>query len=1126
MKKIFRFAIVCAVAGAALLTGCTKDFTSDIDKLKEDVSNLDKKIDEKFGDLQDQIKAGALITDVQKVAEGIKITLSNGKSYLVENGAAGKDATVWTIGADGFWYQDGKKTDKKAVGTDAPVWTIGADGYWYQDGKKTDKKATGADAPVWTIGADGYWYKDGVKQDQKAVGEPGEKGDTGNYWKPDVENNKWVEYDSKNVATGNEMTPLFAEGGAVTAVWDKDKGVLELANVKDIEGPVKIDLNTYLKSLAFVPARIFDGLGLITVYQANYSDVAIGKDFPFLTPATEKTPGKFLATAPIEVTYRFNPQNVDPAKYDFSFINRKVYTKATADNNDLVTILNENSQPVKSNGLFDFTIKLNKDVEPADHAKDNDIVALKAVAKDASLVAEGFENIVSDYSYIEKDVNYGYHIIHKDGYKASDPKYYRWEAYVEIGDPTDYNAGAGITTPAPGTGTNPASIALPYDGSIDLLDYVETYADQKKDLASTLGITPEYSFQFAGKKDGGTNVLIGTNPDSVPYLAADVDKTNQNKFLKFDADGHTIRVNDAFVSLLSPAIGRTPLIYVRSSYDGKPLAECLIKIEITTEPAGDEPVKGWDIFIWHDATFKFDKLTATATYTGEEGTVTAPRIPVGPNPNKDLNVTWDEVNPWVLNDVDVNMSYEDFGVKYDLSNPKLILAQDSADPTKGVEPTDLPEKDKAILVDPGDINTYYSKATGLTLTSQSPSNWKQSTNIVDLKIDNTFEALNDYTVHNVYVLYPAKDNTKNIDVIVKFSFTIKPHEHDFTILKKYNDKTYWILNPDYIQGTQDLLIEPKPAADAYYGTEPYVTYGAVKVKGLETDLRSAFVEHFKEYAKCWQSANEKSDYTLKIVNYKNDIVDIVEGGTTTNTGVDADGYAYVTIHGADLIKMGKGEATSPDILVKKPAGLNVGQDILVEVKEQCTDITDGPSVFGYYYVLFEAIKPTIKFNEVKLGDFKDQNDYAYVTEIVKGVYESDAADAVALFEWDATAGAWKLGPSAGTYGIKDASKISFKINKLIYGKNEKDTEDSFKGRLTAFEKDDPLTPWPTTGKASDAGIDWRNDGTNLEQDKVAGFELEVFYDTESLTKGEGEVTVMKTGSKAHPNHHDDDTIWE
>ena len=244
----------------------------------------------------------------------------------------------------------------------------------------------------------------------------------------------------------------------------------------------------------------------------------------------------------------------------------------------------------------------------------------------------------------------------------------------------------------------------------------------------------------------------------------------------------------------------------------------------------------------------------------------------------------------------------------------------------------------------------------------------------------------------------------------------------------------------------------------------------------------------------------------------------------------------MTISGADLKAIAEGTKTSPDILLLKPAGLNVGQDILIQVEEKCTEITDGPSIFGYYYVVFEAIKPTIKFNEVKLGDFKDQNDYALISEMVKGVYESDAADAVALFEWAEaetddtgaviTPAGWKLGPSAATYGITDATKLTFIVKSLIFGKNDKDTEESFSGRLSPFDAGDALAPWPTSGTVAEGGIDWRNNGTNLEQDKVAGFEIEVKYDGEVLTTAEGEVTVMKTGSKAHPNHHEDGSIWE
>ncbi|MBP5339402.1 MAG: hypothetical protein J6Z14_08920, partial [Prevotella sp.] len=108
-----------------------------------------------------------------------------------------KDYHVWTIGTDGYWYDNGKKTDYKAVGQDGQdgkngtQWTIGSDGFWYQDGVKTEYVAigrdgktgamgpqgpqgpagqngqdgqngqNGKDAGVWTIGVDGFWYLNG-----------------------------------------------------------------------------------------------------------------------------------------------------------------------------------------------------------------------------------------------------------------------------------------------------------------------------------------------------------------------------------------------------------------------------------------------------------------------------------------------------------------------------------------------------------------------------------------------------------------------------------------------------------------------------------------------------------------------------------------------------------------------------------------------------------------------------------------------------------------------------------------------------------------------------------------------------------------------------------------------------
>ena len=51
------------------------------------------------------------------------MTLSNGQSFTLTNGADGAAGSVVEIGEDGYWYIDGVKTEYPATGegTDAPT---------------------------------------------------------------------------------------------------------------------------------------------------------------------------------------------------------------------------------------------------------------------------------------------------------------------------------------------------------------------------------------------------------------------------------------------------------------------------------------------------------------------------------------------------------------------------------------------------------------------------------------------------------------------------------------------------------------------------------------------------------------------------------------------------------------------------------------------------------------------------------------------------------------------------------------------------------------------------------------------------------------------------------------------
>ena len=156
MNKKFLSAILFGalmVGSAGTFTSC-KDYDDDIDSLQKQIDATNVTL----GELQALIKSGAVITSVSSTNDGISIVLSDGKSYKLTNG---KDGANGTDGKDGV---DGKN---------AVAWTIGADGYWYEDGVKTEYKAIGVD------GKDGADGKDGINGEDGKDGVDGEDGKDG-----------------------------------------------------------------------------------------------------------------------------------------------------------------------------------------------------------------------------------------------------------------------------------------------------------------------------------------------------------------------------------------------------------------------------------------------------------------------------------------------------------------------------------------------------------------------------------------------------------------------------------------------------------------------------------------------------------------------------------------------------------------------------------------------------------------------------------------------------------------------------------------------------------------------------------------------------------------------------------
>ena len=224
-KMFFRLAAACLVAVSTLIS-CTKDYGADISALKSDVAGLRTDVDA----IKALIASGSVITNVETLADGVKVTLSDGKNFTIKNGkdgAPGKDGSVVEI-RNGVWYIDGQSTGLNA------------------QGPKGDTGATGA---------------------------TGAKGDAGDYYIPCVDKTSenygyWIKVDGATDAqtvTAMQWLPK----GTLTAVWDEESEVLTIHNVEGAEdGVVEINLSSQLKSLALIPT-LWDasvGMPIVNVY--------------------------------------------------------------------------------------------------------------------------------------------------------------------------------------------------------------------------------------------------------------------------------------------------------------------------------------------------------------------------------------------------------------------------------------------------------------------------------------------------------------------------------------------------------------------------------------------------------------------------------------------------------------------------------------------------------------------------------------------------------------------------------------------------------------------------------------------------------------------------------------------
>lgn len=287
MKKKFYGALVL---GSVLLAGgmvSCSDYDDDINSLNDRVTAVEQTVKE----LQEKINAGAVITDVQTTEDGVKVTLSDGNSFTLQNGKDGAAGSVVSIGDNGNWFIDGKDTGKPSRGEKGEPGEPGQPG---GDG-------TTAPSKYYIPNEDGYWYVVNVAAD-------------GTESAPEKTDVKW------------------APEGMMTAVWDTENEALLVYGVKDHNGVLKINLGTALKGLVFAPSLYLDGVeGTRYPYiSGNYLQANGSATGTSSTGATFTIPAKNawdnIATAVYNigandtVVYHLNPTSAQVKDADFRFL--------------------------------------------------------------------------------------------------------------------------------------------------------------------------------------------------------------------------------------------------------------------------------------------------------------------------------------------------------------------------------------------------------------------------------------------------------------------------------------------------------------------------------------------------------------------------------------------------------------------------------------------------------------------------------------------------------------------------------------------------------------------------------------------------------------------------------------
>ena len=537
-------------------TSC-KDYDDDIENLQGQITTMKGTVD----DLKTKIEGGLVVTSVAKTDNGVNITFSNGQTYELKNGADGKN------------------------GKDATVWSIGQDGYWYLDGVKTEYKAAGAN---------GYYYKPNAETgcfDIYVIDENGKE--------------KFVEATTISYVSAVEGVSVVHDGNKLII-----KGAVDSqGNTTNVE----LNLGKELASVAFVP-DFLDEYSKYPLAKFYHVDAFLDETKYVTTGANkydfiEQT--KLDKSNEVKLTYRVNPQGAYVEGAVLKFINRSIQqTKAIAgDKSDLLNVVSTN--------IGNEQIVVNASINASNRKAANENGAAAAAVKfDLAALQTSVGTgvpVTSDYIAVRSEEVEPILVDSVQTTATTTVKYYNRTKAITT-DNVENHDFVNLFVPDVDdvTGTNAAGINKAIPAHLKFA-YKDANGNAGKiDLRKKVGL-----YVGAGKylTDYGINSMSYEFSLPAEYKDEDPNHTNQQWFVKLN--GSELSINtDNLTGGLTQAIGRRPVVRVDAFLTNnagakKLVASAYIRLEIVErDPV---TVSAHNIELGAAKSYEYHALKATDT---------------------------------------------------------------------------------------------------------------------------------------------------------------------------------------------------------------------------------------------------------------------------------------------------------------------------------------------------------------------------------------------------------------------------------------------------------------------------------------------------------------------------------